>query len=65
VVAALQDVAPSTQYVISPYPDMESKITITAWRHHLNLDTFDRAAIADFINAYLDRAPDSVTYDQF
>ena len=65
IVAALKDVAPTTQYVISPYPDMESKITITAWRHHLNLDTFDRAAIADFINAYLDRAPESVTYDQF
>ncbi len=65
VIAALKEVAPATQYIISPYPDMSSKITITAWRHHLNLDTFDRAAIADFINAYLDRAPDSVTYDQF
>ena len=65
VVAALKSVAPRTQFILSPYPDMESKIAITGWRHHLFMETFDRAAIVEFIDAYLDRAPESVPFDQF
>ena len=29
------------------------------------METFDRAAIVEFIDAYLDRAPESVPFDQF
>lgn len=44
-----------TGFVISPYPDMESAITLTAWRHHLRLDEVDEPRIREFINAYYDR----------
>jgi len=39
---------------------MPSKITITAWRHHMYLDEFDEELILQFIDEYQDRAPESV-----
>ena len=44
-----------TGFVISPYPNMESLITLTAWRHHMRLDEVDEPRIREFINAYYDR----------
>ncbi len=44
---------------------MGSKIAITAWRHILYLDEFDEAQIAEFIDEYLDRAPESVPGNSF
>ena len=42
-------------FVISPYPNMETPITITAWRHHLAFDDVDTPRIIEFIDAYYDR----------
>ncbi len=42
-------------FIISPYPNMESAITLTAWRHHLRLDEIDEPRILEFIDAYYDR----------
>lgn len=54
-----------SQFVISPYSNMKSKIAITAWRRILFLDEFDAEAIQEFINAYLDHAPESVPGNMF
>ncbi len=49
-----QDTA--TQYdnhvLLSPYPGLDHKIVLTAWRRILRLDSFDEAKIKKFINAY-------------
>jgi hypothetical protein len=62
LVAQLESLVPRNraQFIVAPYPTMESKIAITAWRHHLFLDEFDEAAINEFIDEYQDRAPESV-----
>ena len=59
---ALRDIIPTSQsqFIMSPYPGMGSKFTITAWRHHLKLEEVDDQAIRDFIEAYVNRAPESV-----
>lgn len=56
---AFADGDPS-QFVVSPYPDMPSRIAITAWRRVLHLDEFDAGTISAFIKTYQDRAPESV-----
>ena len=63
----LIDLAPRgfSQFVISPYTAMGSKIAITAWRHILYLDEFDEAQLREFIDEYLDRAPESVPGNLF
>ena len=65
--AQLIGMAPTgfSQFVISPYSNMERKIAVTAWRRILFLDEFDQAAIRGFINAYLDHAPESVPGNMF
>lgn len=57
-----QDVS---QFIVSPYTNMDSKIAVTAWRHILYLDEVDEAQIQTFIDAYKDRAPESVPNNQF
>jgi hypothetical protein len=66
-VEALTSMAPRgfSQFVISPYADMDSKIAITSWRHIMYLDEVDEAAIREFIDEYLDRAPESVPGNTF
>ncbi|MBI4306668.1 MAG: DUF3105 domain-containing protein [Chloroflexi bacterium] len=54
-----------SQFVLSPYPNMDSKIAIVSWRHLLKLEEFDEAKIREFIDAYQDRAPESFTGNQF
>jgi len=67
IVAQLVDMAPTgfSQFVISPYSNMESKIAVTAWQRILHLDEFDENAIRGFIDAYLDAAPESVPGNMF
>ena len=62
IVAQLDNLIPgnSSQFILSPYSGLETKIAITGWRHHLFLDEFDREQILDFIDAYQNRALESV-----
>ena len=67
IVKALDDIIPRSpsQYIMSPYRGMPSKIAITSWRHHLYLDEVDVEEIKKFIEEYKDRAPESVTQNSF
>ena len=67
IVAELNDILPSSpsQYIMSPYSGLPSKIVITAWRHHLYLDEVDVEEIRRFIDEYKDRAPESVPGNSF
>ena len=67
IVKALDDIIPRSPslYIMSPYPNLPSKIAITAWRHHLYLDEVDEDAIRRFIDEYQDRAPESVPQNSF
>jgi len=67
LVDQLVDLAPRgfSQFIISPYPNMQSKIAMTAWRHLQFFDEFDLAAMEEFIDEYLDRAPESVPGNAF
>ena len=54
LVLELKEIVDQAQKVIlSPYPDMDTKIALTAWGYIDRLDAFDRARIADFINAHV------------
>jgi hypothetical protein len=67
IVKALDDLLPRnpSQYIMAPYPGLPSKITITAWRHHLYLDEVDVDQILEFIEEYQDRAPESLIQNQY
>ncbi|NQW21094.1 MAG: DUF3105 domain-containing protein [Chloroflexi bacterium] len=67
IVKALDDIIPSSpsQYIMSPYPGLPSKIAITGWRHHLYLDEVDEVEIRRFIDEYQDRAPESAPQNQY
>ncbi|MAZ14564.1 MAG: hypothetical protein CL754_05440, partial [Chloroflexi bacterium] len=67
IVQALDDIIPrnNSQFILSPYVNMPSKIAITAWRHHLYLDEVDEDLIRQFIDEYQDRAPESVPGNQY
>ena len=67
LVQQLVDLAPRgfSQFVISPYSNMGRKIALTAWRHVQYFDEFDLAAMEEFIDQYLDRAPESVAGNAF
>lgn len=67
LVNQLDDLLPrnKAQFIMSPYSGMESQIAITSWRHHLFLDEFDEEQILDFIDAYQDRAPESIPGNSF
>ncbi|MEX2377092.1 MAG: DUF3105 domain-containing protein [Dehalococcoidia bacterium] len=53
------------QFVVSPYPDMESRIAVTAWRRVLHLEEFDEDLIRRFIRAHQDHAPESIPRNLF
>ncbi len=67
LVAQLEGLVPAnpSQYIVSPYSGMFSRIVITAWRHSLYLNEFDEAAIANFIRNNQDNAPESVKGNTF
>jgi hypothetical protein len=41
--------------ILAPYPDMEARIALTAWRRLDTLETFDEQRIVNFIEAYKGR----------
>jgi len=55
----------TSMFIVSPYPKMGTRIAITAWRHLMPLAEFDEAKIRAFIEAYQDRAPESVPQNLF
>ena len=65
LINSLRDIVPRNPsfYIVSPYPSLEKRVAITAWRHHLYLDEFDRDQIIKFIEEYIDHAPESVPSD--
>lgn len=67
LVQALDDLVPGsgTLFILSPYPSMPKKIAVTAWRHLMYLDEFDREKILEFIREYQNRAPESVPTNPF
>jgi hypothetical protein len=55
VVAELRDILDDMgeeQLLLHPYPNMDSKIAVTAWTRMLTLDDVDRNAIVEFIDTY-------------
>lgn len=63
----LQSVIPGqgAQFILAPYPNMDSRIAITSWRHQDKMEEFDADRLNAFIDAYLDRAPESVQGNLF
>ena len=53
------------RFILAPYPNMDNRIAITAWRHQDTMDEYDAARLHAFIDAYLDRAPESVQGNLF
>ncbi|MGH8928511.1 MAG: DUF3105 domain-containing protein [Acidimicrobiia bacterium] len=47
-----------THAIVVPREGMESPIVLTAWRHLLRLDSFDRAAIRGFYGRYAQFGPE-------
>ncbi len=50
---ALTEIAGSNDYVlVSPYPELPAAIVVSAWRHQLKLDRFDRARVDEFVRVF-------------
>ena len=67
LVDQLQSVIPGqgAPFILAPYPNMSTRIAITSWRHIDQMDEFDADRLNAFIDAYLDRAPESVPGNLF
>lgn len=67
LIAQLESLIPSNgaQFILAPYANMDTRIAITAWRHQDRMDEFDADRLNAFIDAYLDRAPESVPGNLF
>ena len=67
MVGQLQSLIPGqgAQFILAPYPGMDSRIAITAWRHQEKMDEFNAVRLNAFIDAYLDKAPESVSGNLF
>lgn len=67
LVSRLRKLVPpnSSQFVMSPYSKMQSRMAITAWRRVMYLDDVDEAKVRGFIKAYQDKAPESVKGNLF
>ncbi|MFC8681209.1 DUF3105 domain-containing protein [Microbacterium ureisolvens] len=51
-IAALEDELPSTYTLLTPYPDMDTPIAVSAWNAQLKVDSADDPRIEEFIKAY-------------
>jgi hypothetical protein len=52
-IATLERAATSVQSVVmSPYPNLQSPVVLTAWAVQLEVDSADDPRIQEFINAY-------------
>ncbi|MFJ4161016.1 DUF3105 domain-containing protein [Microbacterium testaceum] len=49
---ALKAVMPSSYALLSPYPDMDTPIAVSAWNHQLKLDDPNDPRIAEFFTEY-------------
>ncbi|WP_144785839.1 DUF3105 domain-containing protein [Microbacterium sp. BH-3-3-3] len=49
---ALKAVMPSSYALLSPYPDMDTPVAVSAWNHQLKLDDPDDPRIAEFFTEY-------------
>lgn len=49
---ALKAVMPSSYALLSPYPDMDTPIAVSAWNHQLTLDDPNDPRIAEFFTEY-------------
>ncbi len=58
-VAELQDMARGNGYVLmSPYPDLESDVVMSAWGKQLAIDSLPDERIEEFIGRYVGRGPE-------
>ena len=48
----LQDSVPSTYSVLSPMPNLQSPVTISAWANQVELDGVDDPRLQDFVNKF-------------
>lgn len=48
----LQQLAPSSYAIVSPYPDMGNPVTISGWNVQLKVDSTDDARLGEFIEQY-------------
>lgn len=54
-----QFAGPWSGLVAVPHKGLGDDVVLTAWRHRLRLDTFDEAALAAFMDAYMGRGPEN------
>ncbi len=52
----------SLKVIMTPRPENDSAIAVAAWGRLLKLDTFDKAKIQEFIDAFINRGPEQVPY---
>ena len=43
----------ATKVIMSPYPELDTRITLTAWEYIDQFDQFDEARVLDFIRAHV------------
>ncbi|MFD1715394.1 DUF3105 domain-containing protein [Amnibacterium flavum] len=51
-IAELRSLMPSTYAVLSPFPDMDTAVAVSAWDAQLKLDSVDSDAISAFFEEY-------------
>ena len=51
-IAKLEDELPSTFTLMSPYPDMDTPIAVSAWNAQLKVDSADDERIEQFFEEY-------------
>lgn len=49
-----------TKIVLAPYPDMPSRVALTAWGRRQTFDQYDEAGMRAFIAAYISKGPENV-----
>lgn len=66
-IEALKGFVPAnlSQFIVSPYTGMKTKIAVTAWRRVIYLDDVDADAIRGFIRQYKGKAPENVPGNMF
>lgn len=61
-ISELEDIVSQcdVKLLLAPRPDMEQRISVTAWTYYQNFDEVDRDAIQDFIDAHVDEGPERI-----
>lgn len=50
----------SVKFLLAPREGMDTKIGLAAWNRILKLDSVDRAAIDEFVNAWINKGPENI-----